>query len=203
MSHTYRDDSSWASTKIQPIAEKQVYSQVWPGCRIISLDDDELNILKTTLDVAGADKLLRWPDGTASFLAQRFRSYEKRVWDDFTLREFRPNTSYRAECYKAPEALKANKINATYYAYGHVNEEEDGFLRFRIVKFREFLEYWTKGLLPKPQRGYNADDSSWFLYWAFKDIPPELILWLLKPRSIRLAEFMEAGSWGVAHPGGL
>lgn len=178
------DDVKW-SLKIQPYAIDQHYSIFWSGCEIIHLDDGLTNSLKNILDISGADKGLKWPNGTVSFLAQRFRKWESYFdeekndlrYDDFTLRYDRPITGYEAECFKAREALKTNKLLAAYYAYGHVNKKQDGFLRFRIIDFIKFLEYWEKDLLPNPFKKDNKDGSSTFLAWPFKEIPSECIIY--------------------------
>lgn len=196
------DDVKW-SLQIQPYAIDQHYSIFWSGCEIIHLDDGITNSLKNILDISGADKGLKWPNGTVSFLAQRFRKWESYFdekindfkFDDFTLRYDRPLTGYKAECFKAREALKTNKLLAAYYAYGHVNKTQDGFLRFRIVDFIKFLEYWEKGLLPNPTKWNNKDSSSTFLAWPFKDIPSECIIYevisdLVQTEQLRLVDFV-------------
>lgn len=186
----YRTDQNWVCTKIQPMAIQQIYNKVWPKCEILELDNDQRNTLKQVLDIGGADKLLKYPDGTVSFLGQRFRTFSCANHDDFTLRYSRPSQR-KTECRKVIESLQQNKMVASFYAYGHVNEVESGFLRFRILKFRDFLEYWRDGKLPKVTPIPNEDGST-FLAWPFNEIPSELILFEMpsKPETINLEVFM-------------
>jgi hypothetical protein len=182
---TYIIDQTWTTEKIQPLAEKLVYNHVWPRVEIIALDDDRQNQLKVMLDVGGADKLLKWPDGGIAFLAQRFRRFDKRGWDDFTIRARRPSGRL-TEAGKIVRAFDRSGLVAAYYAYGHVNEDEDGFLRFRIIKFIKFCQLWKLGLLKPDGVKKNLDRSSTFLHWRFSRIPPTLLIHDVK--SIRISE---------------
>lgn len=173
------EDVIWVIQKMQPIAIEQVYSKVWPQCSIHSLDDDQTNRLKVVLDVSGADKLLIWPNGTTSFLGQRFRRPHC-GFDDFTLR-LKRRSGYEAEAYKVLDALRENKNLAAYYAYGHVNQNEDGFKRFRILNFRKFLSMWKAKEIPAPAARMCNDGSSHFLAWPFESIPTACIYWQLLP----------------------
>lgn len=175
---SFEEDQRWSSEKIQPLANK-IYSKVWPDCQILDLEDDQKDSLKQALDFGGVDKAIRLKDGTIGLLAQRFRRYTEREYDDFTLRYSRPRSQYKTECEKALKALKENRMVAGYYAYFHVNKEENGFSRFRIIKFREFLEYWRDGKLPKPQLKHNRDGSAIFLAWSFSKLPRELFFYEL------------------------
>lgn len=170
----YRNDQDWV-LKMQPLAIRFYYRKIWPECEIKCLDDELDNNLKKILDISGADKLLRWPNGTVSFLAQRFRRHDERNYDDFTLRYDRPS-GYKAEMFKARDALKKHKLIPAYYAYGHVNENEDGFKRFRVIDFIVFLDYLERGQLPEPEFKENRDKSSTFMAWNFNIIPKECIL---------------------------
>jgi len=182
MPRDYPDDQKWSVEKIQPIAIREVYSKVWPECEILELDNDQTNTLKKAFDIGGADKALKFPDGTICFLAQRFRTYKYSKHDDFTLRYSRPLSGYKTECEKVLRALKQNRMLAAFYVYGHVNEDEDSFLRLRILKFREFLEEWRKGKLPKPGLIPTKDGSATFVYWPFEKIPRNLIFYELTPQ---------------------
>lgn len=189
---TYRDNQDWA-LKHQSLAIKLYYSQVWPECEIKCLDDDRYNDLKKILDISGADKLLKWPDGTISFLAQRFR--RETDYDDFTLRLDRPS-GYRCEWFKMRDSLKEHKLLPAFYAYGHLNDNEDSFKRFRIVDIVSFLNYWEKGLLTEPIIRGNRDNSSRFLAWHFNEIPDECIIFqdienLLDHKQFSLSDFMK------------
>lgn len=172
----WTDDQDWSVVKIQPLAIAQIYSMVWPEAQVIPLDNDRRNTLKYMLDVAGADKLIRWPDGGVAFLGQRFRRYEKRQWDDFTLRARRPS-GRETEIGKIAAALDRAGLVAGYYAYGHVNEKETGFLRFRILEFRAFCQDWQSGLLPAKYVRHNKDGSSSFYCWPFSQIPSRFFVY--------------------------
>ena len=190
MSRPYTIDQDW-SREIQLLAIQQIYPKVWPDCQILELDDDRLNLLKQTLDVGGADKLLRYSDKTVAFLAQRFRTYEESLeYDDFTLRFTRPYSKATTECEKVLRSLAQNRLLASFYSYGHVNKEKNGFLRFRILKFKEFLEAWRDRKIPPPIGPIPNPDGTTFLAWSFAKIPKELIFWELKSKK-NLTDFLE------------
>lgn len=173
-SRTYKEDLRWSSNKIQPLAEELIYKKIWPDTKIISLDEHR-DSLKLILDIGGADKLLEHSNGTISFLAQRFRRWEKRRYDDFTLRATRP-TGRLTEIDKITKSIKNQTFIAAYYAYGHVNEEENGFLRFRIIDLPKFAEaFYNQEIIPGKMK-MNLDGSSGFLPWKFKDLPKEIII---------------------------
>jgi hypothetical protein len=160
--------------KIQPIAIAQFYTKLWPGVKVIPIDSQVKNRLAQIIDIGGADKALRFPDGDLAFLAQRFRRYEEAQFDDFTLRRDRPS-GIKTEFQKAKLAFERGGFLASYYAYGHVNEMEDGFIRMRVLKFREFLDAvlhgeFTLGI------GHNPDGSSTFWKIPFRAIPPHFFL---------------------------
>lgn len=182
---SFRVDMNWSVNTIQPLAERLIYNQVWPEVEVIPLDDDNKNRLKVVLDIAGADKILRWPDGGIAFLAQRFRRFEKSRWDDFTMRRLRPSGRL-TEVGKIRAALERSGLIAAFYAYGHVNKTEDDFLRFRILRFTEFCQAWEKGTLLPAQTKANTDGSSWFFCWPFKNIPDSLFLYDSEPKQLNL-----------------
>lgn len=178
--------------KMQPLVD-EIYKEIWPDCKVIDLENEDQNILKNIIDVGGADKLLKYPDGTITFLAQRLRRWESyhkesiyygkkeiRDFDDFTLREYRPLTHYKAECYKVLKGIGKNRFFASYYAYGHVNKNKTEFERFRIVDFKHFVELWSTDKLPLYKRKWNKDESSYFLAWPFRDLPRKCIYWKKK-----------------------
>ena len=206
----YKKDAKWVLEIQEKLAIPLIYNQVWPKCEIKCLDDDEDDKLKKILDVSGADKLIKWKNGTVSFLGQRFRRYKSslaRGYDDFTLRKERPKTDYKAECYKIIDAIENGKLLAAYYAYGHVNTDETGFEKFRILHFRIFIEKWVNEELNPCQQPYNKDHSSNFYAWPFNQIPHECIHWELKDpitlsdtsspsdyAQFTLADFMRGGT---------
>lgn len=159
---------------MQPIALAQFYSKIWPGADVIELDKDVRNKLAKIIDIGGADKVLRFPDAGLAFLAQRFRRYDEIQFDDFTLRRDRPS-GIKTEFQKAKLALERGGFIASYYAYGHANENEDGFIRMRILKFREFMEAVLSGEL-KLGIGRNPNGSSTFWKIPFKNIPARFFL---------------------------
>jgi len=173
----FGDDQDWVVRVMQPIAERQIYSKVWPDCAILPLDDDATHRLKRALDIGGADKALQYPDGRVAFLAQRFRKYDCSRFDDFTLRCDRPLSGRKTEYQKCLDALDGSTMLAAYYCYGHVNEQETGFLRFRIIDFRRFLEAHRKGLIPEGELKANRDSSARFLAWPFSLLPRSIIFW--------------------------
>lgn len=191
MARTYRDDQKWVVEKIQPLAISQIYDKVWPQCTILEMDDDEANRLKKLLDIGGADKILQFPDGTVSFLAQRFRTYAySKKYDDFTLRFSRPLSGYTTECEKVLTAFEESRMVAAYYGYGHVNKEETGFLRFRIVDFKAFIKRWMKSEIPAPHLILNKDRSASFLSWSFHRLPKSIILFEFVENEKGLEDFM-------------
>lgn len=183
--NTFETDIDWSVNIIQPLAVNQIYATVWPGADIVPLDDDRHDILKSILDIAGADKLICWPDGGVGFLGQRFRRYEKRRWDDFTLRATRPSGQL-TEAGKITAALGRAGLIAGYYAYGHVNETETGFLRFRILEFRTFCTMWQSGDLPPTEVRHNRDGSSTFYCWRFSVMPTSLFVYNSEPKQTLL-----------------
>lgn len=187
------DDVGWAIRIQNEVAMPQIYEKLWPNL-VIHLDD-ESSELKRTLDIAGADKLIKDPNGGVFFLGQRFRTYESSLakgYDDFTLRNYRPRTNYKAECFKVIDALKTGKLLAAYYAYGHLHSNQKQFKKFRIIYFRKFVEKWDAGVLNPYQKKDNHDGSSDFYAWRFKDIPLDCIYWSLKKqykKSSKLTDF--------------
>ena len=181
----FRRDFNWATRKIQPIAVRRVYANVWPNVKIIQLDKDRKNKLANILDIAGADKLIQFPDGGISFLAQRFRRYEQKKYDDFTLRRSRPS-GHLTEAEKIQLAFKRNGFVAAFYSYALVNEREDGFLRFRIFDFLGFCGLWLIGDLEPDGIKSNADHSSDFYIWHFNRFPSDLWIYNSEPYQIGL-----------------
>lgn len=172
-SSSFKRDNAFAE-KMQPIAA-DFYRKFWPDCKIIPLDNDRKNALKRALDIGGADKMIIHPNGVVSFLGLRFRRWDCR-YDDFTLRYDRSYSEYKTECEKILIALEENGMLASYYGYGHANEREDGFIRFRIVNFRKFVEKWEKGEFPYSGIKDN-DDGTTFAYWPFSEFSKDLILY--------------------------
>ena len=178
-----KEEIAWAVEKQKELAIPLIYSKVWPDCKVYCLDDDQRDPVKMALDVSGADKMIKQPNGNVFFLGQRFRTHGSSLakgYDDFTLRKDRPGTNYRAECYKVVEAVKTGSLVAAYYAYGHVNLKQDGFKKFRILHFPKFIEHWQSGRLLPYNNPYNTDNSSDFLAWRFNRIPQDCVFWELK-----------------------
>lgn len=169
----WRPDADWA-LKMQPYAIAQFYSKVWLGAEVIELDKEKGNRLAEVLDIGGADKMIRFPDGGLAFLGQRFRRWHQSKFDDFTLRRDRPSGTM-TEFQKIMLALKRGGFVAGYYAYGHVNENQDGFTRMRILKFREFIEAVLLGEL-RLGIGRNPNGSSTWFKIPFHAIPVRFFL---------------------------
>lgn len=172
---TYDENQEWV-LKMQPYAINQHYNRFWPDSEIIGLDDDTANELKKVLDISGADKLIKWSNGTISFLAQRFRRWKQRNFDDFTLRKTGIYGG-KGEIYKVIDAFNNNKVVSSFYAYGHVNRKEDGFIRFRIIDYKRFLKLWKEGMIKTPIEIPNRNIQNLFFMWPFKEIPDECILY--------------------------
>jgi len=156
---------------MQPIALAQFYKKIWPGVEIIEIDNQRRNQLAQVIDIGGADKILRFYDGGIAFLAQRFRRFDQTRYDDLTLRYSRPS-GIATEWDKFELALKRCGFIAGYYAYGHANESECGFLRMRIIKLQELIRAIADGILV-PKIRSNINGSSIFLAIPFKAIPKE------------------------------
>lgn len=167
-------DAKWA-LDMQPYAIRQFYSRLWVGAKIIELDIARKNQLAQVIDIAGSDKMIKFTDGGLAFLAQRFRRYEELKYDDFTLRNTRPSGT-PTEWGKLKLALQRNGFIAGFYAYGHANENEDGFIRMRILKLREFAEAILSGMIQLNRIGQNPNGSSDFLIIPFSSIPREFFI---------------------------
>lgn len=167
-------DRDWAEEKMQPFAISQFYNTVWPGVKIIEVDKEKRDSLATVIDIGGADKMLQFRDGGIAFLAQRFRRYKQICYDDFTLRRDRPS-GIKTEFGKLKSALERCGFIAGYYAYGHANKREDGFVRMRILKLRELTEAILAGQF-QLQVHCNTDGSSTFYAIPFKAIPPRFFI---------------------------
>jgi hypothetical protein len=127
---------------MQPIAVAKFYSPLWSKAKVIELDIDSKNRLAVILDKGGTDKLIQFPNGTLAFLAQRFRSWDYRNKNDWTLRE--------TELNKAIQALQIGGFIASFYAYGWVNKSETDFIRFKVFDYKRALVH----ILPRFSRGY-------------------------------------------------
>jgi len=170
---SYEENSQWSVNKIQPIAIKQIYNKIWPNAKIIELDKDRKDLLKVILDKSGSDKLIKFNDGGIAFLGQRFRRISNtKNYDDFTLRVWNYVAGEKVEFNKILMALENNRNVANYYAYGHVNLQETGFSKFRIIDFPKFLSLVASNRLPPYQRIKTNEKDAEFLCWKFKKIPP-------------------------------
>jgi len=167
---------------IQKRLAMPIYKSVWPNAEIVEIDAQRGNDLAAALDIGGADKMLRFPDGGLAFLGQRFRRYNSwhverdgyiKEYDDFTLRADRPLSHRKTEFEKILAALDRAGFTAGYYAYGHLTQDETQFARFRILRFADFIRYVLNN--PLPYRIRNIDDSSRFFSWPFAEIPKEFI----------------------------
>ena len=174
MKSNYKEDKHWSDYKIQPMAISEIYNVLWPGSEIIELDKFPVGTLGQTLDIAGADKLIRFQDGTVSFLAQRFRRAHYQKFDDFTLRNYRIGGN-KTEYAKVTKAFESRTMVAGYYAYGWVNEAENGFAKFRILDFHSFLTDFLADKLPTPKYQNNSDGKTSFMFWPFAGLQKYVI----------------------------
>ena len=174
-------DKKWAIKIYHLLAKSLIYQQIWSDAEFVLLENKDSK-LNNVLDISGLDVIVKFSDNI-DFMGQRFRRRERsldRGYDDFTLRDERPYSGYKAEAHKLLRAYRKGHNIAKYYAYGHVNADETGFDKFRILNTREFLKKWDNNELPEPERESNPDGSSYFLAWKFKNLPPECIFWELQ-----------------------
>ncbi len=174
----YRD-KQWAIKIYHTLAKPLIYQELWTDAKFVLLEN---NPAYNVLDISGLDVIINLADNI-DFMAQRFRTVESSLekgYDDFTLRNIRPSTGYKAEGHKLLQAYRNGNNIAKYYAYGHVNAKETGFEKFRILYLRRFLEKWDNGELPEPDIVPNRDGSSDFIAWKFKDLPKKCIFCELK-----------------------
>jgi hypothetical protein len=165
-------DDEWA-LEMQQFA-MPIYRQVWGNARIVELDKDRRNQLSRVLDVGGADKMIEFTDGGLAFLAQRFRRWQYRKYDDFTLRKNRPSGNL-TEFEKGMLALQRHGFVAGFYSYGLANKTETGFERFRILRYPELLRAILTGEL-QPQILANTNGSSNFFAVPFISIPKDFFV---------------------------
>lgn len=168
----WQTDDKWA-LEMQNFA-MPIYQQVWANARIVELDKDKRNQLSRVLDIGGADKMIEFADGGLAFLAQRFRRWQYRTYDDFTLRTYRPSGN-TTEFEKGMLALERHGFVAGFYSYGLVNQTETGFERLRILRYPELLKAILTGEL-KPKTLSNTNGSSNFLVVPFSHIPKQLFV---------------------------
>lgn len=174
MAKRWEVDNEWALS-MQNYAIQQYYKVIWPSATIVELDNDRRDELKRALDIGGADKMIHFADGRVAFLGQRFRRWGMRVYDDFTLRYARPSGN-KTEYQKIYDAISGSGFIASYYAVGHVNKDNNGFIRFRVLLYRELMGMLVNRRLI-PQIRHNKDNSSSFMVISFADIPRELFIW--------------------------
>ncbi len=169
----YRD-KQWSIKIYHTLAKPLIYQHIWEDAEFVLLEDnDAYNIF----DLSGIDVAIKHSDNLV-FMGQRFRRSKaslKRGFDDFTLRDERPYTGYKAEAHKLIKAYREGQNIPKYYAYGHVNADETGFDKFRVLNTVEFLKKWSNNELPYDDSKDNHDGSSSFLAWKFKKIPRDCI----------------------------
>jgi len=160
--------------KIQKHVAVPIYKTVWPNAEIVEIDAQRWNELATAIDIGGADKMLRFPDGGLGFLGQRFRRYNSwHIEQNGYIKEYDDLTLRTTEFNKIIASLNRAGFIASYYAYGHLTEDENRFARFRILRFADFIRYIANKALPNPIP--NTDGSPSFFSWPFAKIPKEFI----------------------------
>ena len=153
--------------KLQPIAIKNFYNTLWPDAQIIELDNDTKNRLAGIIDKGGADKLIRFKDGRLAFLAQRFRDWEHRNRNDFTIRD--------TELHKVINAFHSGGFIASFYAYAYSDHAHLNFYKFRLFRYKEAIEHI---LAKRLNRGWipNKDGGHKFIAIPFSKLPRDLFL---------------------------
>jgi len=171
----YGVNQKWA-LEMQPLAIEHHYSKVWPQAEVVELDK-RIDDLAKMIDIGGADKMLKFPDGHLIFLGQRFRRYDnwhEENYDDFTLRT-KGHYGHPCELLKAQSALKNNGFTAGFYAYGHANPKDTGFSRFRIVDFPKLLQGLASNLILFTQ--HKNPGGTEFIAIHFLDITRDYIIY--------------------------
>lgn len=184
----YRTDRYWSDMIMQPIAMRDYYKVMWPGCQIEELDKALQGSLGQLLDIAGADKLVRLQSGAVAFLGQRFRRHKYSNFDDFSIR-FHRDSGMKTEFDKIISAIRANTLLAGYYAWGMASDGDKGFERFRILNFFDFVHAASQGILPEPLiRVNNATpdnpdgDGTSAAYWPWKKLRNYVLReWIMTP----------------------
>ncbi len=153
----------WVLDVMKPIAIKDHYQVKWPDSAVCSLDRGGDNSWERTMDVAGFDKWLVFPGGHGLLLGQRFRKARYASFYDFTLsnREFTKHRDAVAMFGSIPDQ----------YAYGVANPTDDGFMWFKIFRYRPFFEWALSRPLPTPHiTSYN---QAAFYTWPFAAMPKD------------------------------
>lgn len=163
----YKENQEWVF-KIQPLAISQHYTKIWPRAEIRELDAGE-DKLSQSIDIGGGDKMLKLIGGGIAFVGQRFRKHNQLKYDDFTIRD--------SEWRKTLDALRNGGFIPDYYAYGHVNKDETGFARFRVLNYRSFVNNLKEGKMPHIWQSNKDKYDHRFLVVKFRDIPAEHIIY--------------------------
>ena len=162
-------DFNWATDVMQPIAIAKIYRTVWPGASIESADKEGPGSIGQFMDFAGCDKLIRVRGGKgyAFGLAQRFRRWDDRRYQDFTIRVL--------EWHKNSKAWHEGAIAPGFYAYGIANEDETDFHQMWIIAFRKFVEWALGNPLPRVQMNPGQSHERGFYPWPFALMPTDLV----------------------------
>lgn len=118
-------------------------------------DKDDLNALHL-LDYLGADKVVSTEDNVI-LLAERFRRPTTNG-NDFALRAD-TGTEEAAESDKFLEAVQGYGAYPGVFAFGKVNESEDGFQYFHLIDFNWFLVLLSRDKL-ETHRVPNPDGTA-------------------------------------------
>lgn len=168
----YETDRHWSDNVMQPLAEKY-YREKWPTATIVNLDKSPNNPLATIIDMAGADKMIRFQSGAVAFMGTRFRRNKYMTFDHFTLRLDRESGGL-TEYPKLLKSIAEGTFAASFYAYGTADRGDVGFARFRILDFRRFLDHYLPIPIPKDRKVPNDDGTS-FVYWLEYEFAPYVI----------------------------
>ena len=113
------------------------------------------------------DCLLHLKTGLSNHTSFRFRNFRYYDFQDITLRFIRPSG----------RTCDLAKINAKWFLYGVLSEDNKGFSRAIIIKWtNSFEEYLAKHPEILSEETQNKDGSSTFKSIKIRDIPPEFVV---------------------------
>ena len=121
-----------------------IYKQVWPGCEVLPVDEQETEWSKK-LDYSGVDKIILIDGCTRIDLPQRFRN--KNSGSDFTIRCSLPNGK-RTEAHKLAKTYKEHRDHfPKFYALGVYDgkNKSKGFEDFYIINLRDLWDKAKEG----------------------------------------------------------
>lgn len=177
------------SLKMQKVAIAQRYPDIFPGYKIIEIDEmAQSDPLARIIDISGCDKLLKARDGHIVWLGQRFRTpgeWEK--YHDFTIRE----SEYRRHI----AAMQNGGSLPGFYVTGYANESESDFVAFLVLKYRHFFQDIIDGKWKMRFFETHRSVQENFYVNTFEELPSGYIVHLDTNTPIQLNLDLE---WGNA-----